>query len=85
MAVGLLPKGSTLRVIVVAKKEAPAQCRGFSPLLPTFVARISLHREMVNRGDKKAVKFKSTRIALNTQGGVQHRLVMGFASHRSDG
>ena len=27
-------QGSTLRVIVVSKKEAPAQCRGFSPLLP---------------------------------------------------
>jgi hypothetical protein len=38
---------------------------------PVFTTRISLHRKMVNRGDKRAAECKSTRIALNPQEGIQ--------------
>src|SRR5689334_5087191 len=53
-------------------KRKPGHRAGLPALrVPIFVARISLHREKVNQGDKKAAKFKSTRSALNAQEHIQ--------------
>jgi hypothetical protein len=62
-----VPGDESLRAWVCSPERKPrAPCPGPTVTRsPVFVARISLHIERVDGGDKKAAEFKSTRIALN--------------------